>query len=83
MTNSSIRITFFQAEKMRCASGGQSVPYRVTTYKGPEVGLMGQAPAFIKKMHDVDVGEAANLSDEQFNAQRPLLQKVWHRISGR
>lgn len=82
MTNSSIRITFFQAEKMRCASGQQSVPYRVTTYKGPEVGLMGQVPAFARKMHDIDVGEAANYSDEEFNSQ-PLLQKVWCRISGR
>ena len=61
-----LHITWFQAEKLYNVSGGyskaqhRSSPYRITTYKGPELGLIGSLPAVLYKLHEINTAEAAN-----------------------
>lgn len=77
---SAIRITYFQAEKISNVSGGhsaaqrQSSPYRITTYRGPELGLVGCMQAVVHKLYETDIFEAAN-QDEQSMPGNSLLQK--------
>lgn len=77
---SALRITYFQAERLCNVSGGrslaqrQSSPYRITTYKGPEVGLIGPMTAVLNRLYEVNAAEAANL-DESFAPEHSLLQK--------
>ena len=66
MSVSAIRITYFQADKLfqlsdlRAVGESQSSPYRITTYRGPEIGLIGSMPAVLNKLHEVDSAIAAN-----------------------
>jgi hypothetical protein len=66
MSVSQVRITYFQADKLRSFSGhsvsteAQSAPYRITTYRGPEVGLAGPMSAMLVKMHGVKADDSAN-----------------------
>ncbi|HKX56954.1 MAG TPA: hypothetical protein VJN01_12665 [Xanthomonadales bacterium] len=77
---STLRITYFQAEKLYQVSGGrslaqrQSSPYRITTFRGPEVGLIGSLPAVLNKLHEVNNAAAANQA-EMPEAENSLLQK--------
>jgi hypothetical protein len=72
MSVSAIRITYFQADKLRCAGAAlQSAPYRITTYRGPEVGLLGLLPAVLNKVHEMNTAEAANSA--QFESSTPSL----------
>jgi hypothetical protein len=80
MSVSQVRITYFQADKLRCsgarrlATQAQSAPYRITTYRGPELGLAGSIPAMLVKIHGVDAEHSAN--EEAFEAApTSLLQK--------
>lgn len=75
---SSLRLTYFQADKLRHAGGNsrsQSSPYRITTYKGPELGLVGALPTVLNRLHDVDALDAANQSARQ-PSDTSLLQKI-------
>ena len=80
MSVTSIRLTYFQTEKLRCASGQQSAPYRITTYKGPEVGMVGYMPAVICRMHGSVTVQAANESEQEYRSQ-PLWQRLAQRIA--
>jgi hypothetical protein len=77
---SAMRITYFQAEKLYNVSGGrssaqrQSSPYRITTFRGPELGLIGCLPAVLHKVHEVNNAVAANQADMP-TAENSLLQK--------
>lgn len=77
---SAIRITYFQAEKLYNVGGGrssaqrQSSPYRITTFRGPELGLIGSLPAVLYKLHEINSAEAANQEDRPA-AGHALLQK--------
>lgn len=77
---SAVRITYFQAEKIYNVSGGrspaqrQASPYRITTYKGPELGLVGSLTAVVHKMYEVNAAEAAN-QDEISSSEYSLLRK--------
>ncbi|HET6566174.1 MAG TPA: hypothetical protein VFG52_12235 [Xanthomonadales bacterium] len=81
MSVSAIRITYFQADKLfqlsdLCAVGeSQSSPYRITTYKGPEIGLVGSMPAVLNKLHEVNSAIAANEADQP-QAADGLLQRL-------
>jgi hypothetical protein len=81
MSVSSLRVTYFQADKMMGVSGlragqlRQSAPYRITTYRGPELGLMGELSAVLHKLHELDSTQAANGSDTEDRTQ-PLLQRL-------
>lgn len=74
-------MTYFQAEKLYHFGGGrnpaqhQSSPYRVTTYVGPELGLVGALPAALYRLHGVNTADAANQQDWN-PAQFTLLQKI-------
>jgi hypothetical protein len=81
-----LRITYFQAEKLYNVGGGrtaaqrQSSPYRVTTYRGPELGLLGSLPAALHRRHDINLVDAAN--QEEFAPTRAsLLQKIRNHYS--
>lgn len=42
MSQSTLRLTQFQVEKLRCMGGaGRASPYRITTYRGMELGSVG------------------------------------------
>ena len=42
MSLSQLRLTQFHSEKLRCIGGDSQVaPYRITTYRGAELGLLG------------------------------------------
>lgn len=61
MSVSAIRITYFLADRIACPRvQGQASPYRVTTYKGPQLGLLGALPAEIYSLHELNTAEAAN-----------------------
>jgi hypothetical protein len=66
MSVSLIRITYFRADKLRNFGGRQvlpqtqSAPYRITTYIGPELGLIGALPAVLFKLHEVNAAQSAN-----------------------
>lgn len=78
---SALRITYFQAERLCHVSGGhsmaqrQSSPYRITTFRGPELGLIGSLPAVLHKVHEVNAAAAAN-QEEMPAAEQSLLQKL-------
>lgn len=81
MSVSPVRITYFHADKLRSFGGrnvlpqSQSAPYRITTYKGPELGLVGALPAVLFKLHEVNAAQAAN--DEVLGeTASTLLQKL-------
>ncbi len=76
MSVSAIRITYFQADKLRCVSGQQqSAPYRITTYRGPELGLLGALPAVLNRIHATSTAAAAN-SDQYQNSTSRLIEKL-------
>jgi len=76
MSVSPLRITYFQTDKIRSAGmQQQSAAYRVTTYKGPEIGLLGALPAVLLKLHALNTAEASN-SDFYENSTSRLLQKL-------
>lgn len=42
MSLTKLRLTQFQVEKLRCiGSAGRASPYRITTYRGMSLGLVG------------------------------------------
>ena len=42
MSQSTLRLTQFQVEKLRCIGGsGRASPYRITTYRGMNLGEVG------------------------------------------
>lgn len=42
MSRSTLRLTQFQVEKLRCIGGsGLASPYRITTYRGMKLGQIG------------------------------------------
>ncbi|MEJ8569326.1 hypothetical protein [Elongatibacter sediminis] len=42
MSQSILRLTQFQVEKLRCMGGaGRASPYRITTYRGTTIGATG------------------------------------------
>lgn len=70
MSVSAIRITYFQADKITGhGAQRQASPYRVTTYKGPRLGLVGTLPAVLWKLHELNSGAAANA--DQFENPTP------------
>jgi hypothetical protein len=77
---SALRITYFQADKLCNVIGGhnsaqrQSSPYRITTFRGRELGLIGCLPAVLNKLHEVNHAAAANQADLSATEQS-LLQK--------
>lgn len=81
MSVSAIRITYFQADKLfqlsdlRAVGESQSSPYRITTYRGPELGLMGSMPAVLNRLHEIDTAIAANEAG-QAQAADGLFQKL-------
>jgi hypothetical protein len=87
MSVSLLRITYFQADKIhnvgarRVGQSAQSAPYRITTYKGPEMGLMGVLPAVLYKLHEVNSAQSAN---DELHEEIPasLLQKLKRRCMG-
>lgn len=61
MSVSAVRITYFQADRIACQGSSEVVsPYRVTTYRGPQLGLLGAIPAVICRLHELRSAEAAN-----------------------
>lgn len=83
-----LRITYFQADKMHGVKGSnaaqqnQSAPYRITTYKGPELGLMGELPAVLYKLFELNTAQAAN-DELQSDISPSLLQKIKRHCIGR
>jgi len=76
MSVSPLRITYFQADKIRFAGmQQQSAAYRITTYKGPELGLLGSLPAVLNKVHAVNIANASN-SGEYESSAHGLLQRL-------
>jgi len=80
-----LRLTCFQAEKLSQVSGShnasqrQSSPYRITTFKGPELGLIGKLPAVLYKLHEIDTAKAANGEDLPAAESNSLLQRIKRR----
>ncbi len=78
---SSLRITYFSAEKLYNVSGGRnsaqrrSSPYLVTTYRGPELGLTGSLPPVLYRLHEINCAEAAN-QEEWAPTRASMLQKI-------
>ena len=76
MSVSAISITYFLADKIACSGmQRQSSPYRVTTYKGPVLGLLGTLPAVLYKLHETNPAEAAN-ADLYENSFPGLFEKL-------
>jgi len=45
MSNSIISLTLFEVRKLRCMGGeGRANPYRITTYRGIDLGTFGSQP---------------------------------------
>ena len=43
MSSSTLQLTQFKIQKLRCIGGqGRATPYRITTYRGMELGTVGQ-----------------------------------------
>ena len=43
MSSSILQLTQFKIQKIRCIGGqGRAAPYRITTYRGMELGTIGQ-----------------------------------------
>ena len=88
MSVSLLRITYFQADKIlnmssrRVGELQKSAPYRITTYRGPELGLIGVLPAVLYKMYELNSAQAANCSDQEYSSQ-PLLQRLQQCLSRR
>lgn len=80
MSVSPVRITYFHADKLRSFGGrsvlpqAQSAPYRITTYTGPELGMMGALPAVLFKLYEVNAAQSANDELHEETALK-LLQK--------
>ena len=80
MTVSPLSLTYFHSEKLRCASGQQQAsPYRITTYKGSKIGLMGKISGILAPVNEL---HAANLSDSEY-AEQSLLFRLKMRVMGR
>ena len=83
-----LHITYFQADRIYGIKGRyagqqhQSAPYRVTTYKGPELGLIGELPAVLYKLHELNTAQAANDELHEDTASS-LLQKLKRHCMGR
>jgi len=76
MSVSAIRITYFQADKITCSGAQrQASPYRVTTYKGPQLGLFGELPAALYQLHELNSSEAAN-SDLYESSSPGLFERL-------
>lgn len=76
-----LRMTYFQAQKLHSVNGDralsqcQSAPYRITTFNGPDLGLIGYLPAVLYKLHEINASSAANREDTPESAPS-LLQKI-------
>lgn len=47
MSQSTLRLTQFQVEKLRCMGGaGRASPYRITTYRGMNLGTTGSVAQY-------------------------------------
>ncbi len=68
MSQSTLRLTQFQVEKLRCMGGaGRASPYRITTYRGMNLGIVGPVAEY--------GWEATN--DEQFDNR---LVRTWRNL---
>ncbi len=76
MSVSAVRITYFKADRIACAGAQRETsPYRVTTYRGPQLGLLGAIPAMICRLHELKSAEAAN-SNRYENPAPSLLERL-------
>ncbi len=73
MSMSSVRLTHFQVEKLNCASGDHrgSAPFRITTYRGNRLGLLGMIG---------NPAQAAVNADRFDLSQWKRLQFGWNRL---
>ncbi len=82
-----LRLSYFQADKICSVKGGYpgaklpSASYRITTYKGPELGLMGEIPGVLYRMYELNCCQAANAEIHEHNSPS-LLQKLKRRCMG-
>ncbi len=71
MTQSTLCLTQFQVEKLRCIGGaGRASPYRITTYRSSSVGRFGMIAEY--------GWESRN--DAQFEVRR---SSIWQRLFNR
>ncbi len=87
MSVTPLHLHYFQADKIYIFNGRytgqlqQSAPYQITTYNGPELGLIGVLPALLYRLYELNTAQAAN--DELLEANPPsLLQKLKQRCIG-
>jgi len=83
MSVSAVRITYFQADKITVhGSHRHASPYRVTTYKGPRLGLVGTLPAVLSKLHELNSAAAANADQFEHSAPGFFERLPWFRRQG-
>ncbi len=76
MSVSAISLTYFLADKIACPRvQGQSSPYRITTYKGPQLGLLGCLPAALCQVYELNAADAAN-SELYENSSPGLFERL-------
>lgn len=87
MSVTPLHLNYFQADKIYIYNGRytgqlqQSNPYQITTYNGPELGLIGVLPALLFRLYELNSAQAAN-DELMVENSTSLLQKLKHRCIG-